>query len=81
MSQNDTLNVTTEQLDDIINYVVMCKFNGNCSKEVKKFSDNVTIPANIYNKILANNQRKDDITIPTKSIGSFSLYDGSYNKN
>lgn len=85
MSQNTEIKISNDNLDKIIEHVVSCKFNGNCSEEVKNFAKDITIPLHLYNKLLMNkNRRKDDDIILNKSIGSFSLYDGKFtdgNKN
>jgi hypothetical protein len=78
MSDNQkSLNVTPEQLDDIIKYVATCKLNGNCSQEVKEFSKNIAIPEYVLNRVLMNKQYCNNYTPLTKNNGEY-LVDGSY---
>lgn len=82
MSQNTELKISNDDLDKIINHVVSCKFNGNCSGEVKNFAKDIAIPLHLYNKLLMDKtRRQNDCQIPNSSVGSFSLYDGKYVAN
>ena len=82
MSQkSNDIKISDNDLSNIIDHLVYCKFGGKCSDEVKSFSNELALPLHTYNNMLMDKQKKKSNVLPNKSTGSFSLYDGKYQQN